>query len=377
MKNTTGFISIFMSAVSNCRLYSRNHSAVDELVEKTLAMLRSSLDEAGTFEMMIIENDLVFDKNPVGEVGIQGQNLIKRLKKKGISHINFSKGLTLAELKNLIGDISTAGKGLKSLPHVKTGTIDAQTGEISAAQEFDFLKEKSQDIQRNISDFTEEQIEKAKDELSKISPLKQLHLAGFEEIVAQFVLMLKKEGNVLKILKPSHPSAGHDATHSTNVSVLTIFQAQSLGIKEEFHGEIGLAAFLHDVGKLVIPRELIEHADPKRREELLTELHSLYGSQYLSKINGLTRLAPIVAFEHHLRYDGRGHPKLKVRNIKQHLCSQMTAISDAFDTLRNTTPQQKALDLKQTLVAMKTKDPGLFNPFLVDNFIRSIHLALS
>lgn len=106
------------------------------------------------------------------------------------------------------------------------------------------------------------------------------------------------------------------------------------------------------------------------------ELHPLYGAQYLAKINGLTRLAPIAAFEHHLRYDGRGYPKLK-SNIKQHICSQMIAISDAFDILRITTPHQTALDLKEVLVTMKTKDEGLFNPFLIDNFIRSIHLALS
>jgi response regulator RpfG family c-di-GMP phosphodiesterase len=378
MENVTGFISIFMSAVSHCLLYSKNHVSTDGLIEKTFSILNEIFKKSGTYEMMIIENDLVINKNPVREIGVQGQNLIKRLKRKGISHIHFLKGLTLAELRNLVADISTTEKGLKASPHIKVGIVDVHIGRFKGLDSVGFLKDRVPNIQKSIASFTTEQIEKAKDEYSRISPFKQLHLAGFEEIVGQFILMLKKEVNILQLLRPVQSCTRHDDTHATNVSVLTIFQAQSIGIKEEFHGDIGLAALLHDVGKLFMPREILEkEAFPEGKERAIMELHSLYGAQYLAKIQGLTRLAPIVAFEHHLRYDGRGYPKLKLKNIKQHMCSQMTAISDAFDTLRITTPHQRALDLKEVLVTMKIKDPGLFNPFLIDNFIRSIHLALS
>ena len=378
MENVTGFVSIFMSAVSNCLLYSKNHASVDALIEKTSLILNEIFKKSDSFEIMIIENDLVINKNPVRETGLQGQNLIKRLKRKGISHINFQKGLTIAELRNLVAGISTTEKGLQSFPHIKAGIVDIHTGGFKGLHNDGFLKDRVPDIQKNISAFTTEQIEKAKEEYSRISPFKQLYLAGFEEIVGQFVLILKKEANVLKLLRPVQSYTRHDDTHATNVSVLTIFQAQSIGIKEELHASIGLAALLHDVGKLCIPREVLEkETSPEEKERAITELHPLYGAQYLAKMPGLTCLAPIVAFEHHLRYDGRGYPKLKSRNIKQHICSQMTAISDAFDTLRITRPHQRALDLKEVLVTMKTKDPGLFNPFLIDNFIRSIYLALS
>jgi len=379
MENVTGFISIFMSAVSNCILYSRNHASVDGLIQKAFSILNEILKSSGNFEMMIIENDLVINKNSVAETGLQGQNLIKKLKRKGISHINFSKGLTAAELGNLVADISTTEKGLKSSAHMKVGIVDVHVGGLHSPHSVKSLSGSASDIQKkSISAFTAEQIEKAKDEYSKISPFKQLHLAGFEEIVGQFILMLKKEANVLKLLRPAQSFARQDDTHATNVAVLTIFQAQSIGIKEEFHGDIGLAALLHDVGKSFIPRRILEkEVSQERKERAIKELHPLYGAQYLAKIKGLTHLAPIVAFEHHIRYDGHGYPNLKSRNIKQHICSQMTAISDAFDTLRSTTLNKKALDLKEVLVTMKTRDEGLFNPFLVENFIRSIHLALS
>jgi HD-GYP domain-containing protein (c-di-GMP phosphodiesterase class II) len=378
MEYVTGFISIFMSAVSNSLLYSMNHASVDELIRKAFSILNEILRISGDFEIMVIENDLIVNKNPLREVGLQGQNLMKKLKRKGISHIRFSKGVAFAELRNLVAAISTAEKGLKSSAHMKVGIVDVNIGGFSGLHGTRFPKDGVPEIQKSISAFTAEQIEKAKAEYSKISPFKQLHLAGFEEIVGQFILMLKKEVNILKLLRPVHSSTKNYDTHATNVSLLTVFQAQSIGIREEFHGDIGLAALLHDVGKLLIPREILEKAGSHEiKERMIMELHPLFGAQYLAKINGLSRLAPIVAFEHHIRYDGRGHPKPKLRRVKQHICSQMTAISDTFDTLRSSMGYKKALDLKEVLVKMKMEDEGLFNPFLIDNFIRSLHLALS
>ena len=153
MDNVTVFLSIFMSAVSNCLLYSKNHASVDELIAKTFSILNHIFDKSGSFEIMIIENDLVVNKNPIKEIGLQGENLLKRLKRKGISHIHFLKGLTLSELKNLVADISTTEKGLKASPHIKVGIVDVHIGSVKVPQGFRFSQERSPDIQKNISDF--------------------------------------------------------------------------------------------------------------------------------------------------------------------------------------------------------------------------------
>jgi hypothetical protein len=180
MKNITEFISIFMSAVSHCLLYSKDHTAVHELVTKTFSTLNNIFDELGTFEIIIIENDLVVNKNPVREIGLQGQNLIRRLKRKGISHIHFLKGLTLAELKNLIADLSTTEKGLKSSSHIMVGIVDVNIGSPKSLQSVGFLKDSFSDIHKSLSAFSTEQIEKAKDE------------AGFLLLNSSILRVLKK-----------------------------------------------------------------------------------------------------------------------------------------------------------------------------------------
>jgi HD-GYP domain-containing protein (c-di-GMP phosphodiesterase class II) len=370
MDNVTGFISVFMSAVSNCRLYSINHESVVGLIEKVFLILNENFNKSGNFEMMIIDNDLVVSNNPLRDIGLQGKNLIKLLKKKGISHINFLKGVPRSELKHLVACLAASKQEIKSSPHIKIGIVDIYLGKTQM--------ERGSDIEKSLSQFTPEQIKKAGEEYNRISPFKKLRLAGFEEIVMHFVLKLKKEFDILKLLEPSQSYYGYDYAHATNVSVLTVFQAQTLGIREELQREIGIAALFHDIGKLLVHREILEKESSLGTQEMnIMELHPLYGAQYLAKLDGLTRLAPIVAFEHHLRYDGRGYPKPRVNDIKQHLCSQITAIADSFDNLRKTASSKKALNIKDMLVTMKTGDPGLFNPFLIDNFIRSIHLSLS
>lgn len=370
METIKGFISIFMSAVSNSQLYSGEHTFIEELTEKAFEILTEFLKGSDNFEMMIIENDLVINKSSAREIGAQGANLIKRLKRKGITHIVFLKGISLSELKQLIAAISSTEQEIKSSPHMKIGAVDVHIGT--------FKIDRNPGIEKTLSHFTPEQIEKVKKEYNRISPFKKLHIAGFEEIVVQFVMSLKKEMNILKLLRPVESYTGNDYIHAANVAALTVFQARTIGMKEDFLHDIGIAALLHDVGKLFVPGELLnKESSLREKESEAMKLHPLYGAQYLAKIDGLTHLAPIVAFEHHLRYDGLGYPELKLNKTKQHICSQMTAISDAFDTLRSTLPGKRALHIKDALIKMKIEDEGLFNPFLIDNFIRSMHLALS
>ena len=219
--------------------------------------------------------------------------------------------------------------------------------------------------------------EKTKEGYQKVSPFKRLNVADFQELVRHFIVMMQKEIGILNIMSPVKSPGDFYYTHATNVAVLTMFQAKTLGMQEDSLSDIGIAALLHDIGKLLIPKDQMKQEGGYELKEEGIMLHPVYGAQYLSRIDGLTRLAPIVAFEHHLRYDGKGYPQHAIPNYRQHICSQMTAISDYFDTLRNARPEMRVLEVKEVLSLMKTKDEGLFNPFLINNFIRSIHLAFS
>ena len=66
--------------------------------------------------MMIVENDLVVNKVPLREIGLQGHNFIKRLKRKGITRVDFLKGITLSELKALHLEHGNGGRRVETKP---------------------------------------------------------------------------------------------------------------------------------------------------------------------------------------------------------------------------------------------------------------------
>jgi HD-GYP domain-containing protein (c-di-GMP phosphodiesterase class II) len=322
--------------------------------------------------MMIIDNELVINKLPMRDAQLHSSNLVKRFTRKGISRIDFVKGITAGEIKQFITDLSTTDEEIQTYPHIKTGIVDVGTGSSSAGGT-DFAIDMD-----NVSSFTEDQVEKLKEIYHTISPFKKLKITDLEAIVARFVATISREINILKLLSPVKSYSNYTYVHSINVAVLSIFQAESLGLKGKLLHDIGLSAVLHDVGKLFISKEILEK-NGKLDEKEFAEItkHPSSGAGYLANIAGIIRMAPIVAFEHHRKYDGTGYPHLTMNGKNQHIASQIVAISDFFDALRSWRPYRKSLDTKEVLVLMKKNAGTDFNPMLVDNFVRAFLTAMA
>jgi len=362
------FISVFQTTISTCSLYSKNHISLDDMTQKAFSILNELLTEQDSLKIMIVENDLIVDNNPLRDTGIHTANLIKRFKRRGISRIDFLKGVTFSEIKQFIVDLSETDKGLKTYPNIKTGVIDVRLGGLKVDADFDIS---------NLPRFTSEQIETVKEVYHDISYFRRLNTAGLEEIVVNFIVTFRKAANILQLISPVRSYSEYTYTHATNVAVLSMFQAESLGVTDELLRDIGIAALLHDVGKLFISNEILEKNGPLEEDEWdEIRQHTLYGARYLTKADDLTRLAPIVALEHHLRYDSQGYPKLNITSKRQHICSQIVAISDFFDAMRSRRPYRRELETKEILSLMKTKAGTEFNPLLLDNFLRIMVLTL-
>jgi putative nucleotidyltransferase with HDIG domain len=351
------FISTFMIAVSNCSLYSKEHESFDDLARKTLEAVNNVIVKK--FELMIINNDLVINSSPLRSGGIHKVGLIKRLNRKGISRIDFLQGVTLPEIKQMIVEFSSKGKGLKTYPHIKSGSVDINATDAGS------------DIFAS-----PEEVTIINDVFSSVSDAKKLKLIALQEIVTRFLTTFRKEANILHFLSPVKSYSEYTYIHAMNVAVLTMFQARSLGFDDHLIHEMGIAALLHDIGKLFISKEVLEK-NGKLDDSEFTEIknHTIYGAKYLAKMDNLTRLAPIAAFEHHMKFDGSGYPGLELDNKKQHICSQIVAISDFFDALRSRRPYRKSIDIMTIFSLMKENSGKDFNPVVLDNFIRNMGMS--
>ena len=98
-------------------------------------------------------------------------------------------------------------------------------------------------------------------------------------------------------------------THMVNVSILTMGQARALGIEGRLLREFGLSALMHDIGKVRTPKEILNKPDKLTDQEfVIMRRHTVDGAEILRRTPEMPILAPVVAFEHHLRLDGTGYP---------------------------------------------------------------------
>ena len=103
--------------------------------------------------------------------------------------------------------------------------------------------------------------------------------------------------------------------------------------------------------------------------------HPLKGARYLLETPGVPRLAIVNAFEHHMKFNFSGYPKVPSL-WKQNLCSQMTTISDIFDALRTKRSYREPLSLA-TICGMMTEMIGTeLHPALAANFLKIISLLM-
>jgi putative nucleotidyltransferase with HDIG domain len=97
--------------------------------------------------------------------------------------------------------------------------------------------------------------------------------------------------------------------HMVNVAILTMVQADGLGIDGNMLRDLGLAALLHDIGKVRTPAEILNKPDKLSEWEFeIMKRHTVDGAKILDQTPDIPSVAPIVALEHHLRLDGSGYP---------------------------------------------------------------------
>jgi HD-GYP domain-containing protein (c-di-GMP phosphodiesterase class II) len=189
------------------------------------------------------------------------------------------------------------------------------------------------------------------------------------DAVTDVINAIKQESAVLITFSPLRILDEYTFTHSTNVCILTVAQAMALKIKEEFLHDIGVAAMLHDIGKIFVPEKVLNKPGKLTDDEFeLIRLHPQKGAEYLINKPGIPPLAIIVAYEHHMLYDHSGYPKVS-NNWRQNICSQMTTISDHFDALRTKRTYRDSMETKIIMDMIVNMAGNNMNAILVKNFL--------
>ena len=389
------FLRQLLSAIANATLYSMAHPQVQRLSGQAFDSLLKVLEARQEFSLSIIDTELVIDEQPQ-EFSLFLDRFIQMLADREISHITVSQGISSGEIKDFIAAMSRKGneyiKTINSSEHIKLGQIGIQTTDDSMTGSFaDNIivsagnpADTKQDTVFNGSlansgKSTKSLLEMPAEDIAKFSEIydavknnKKLKISGVYEVVSDFIETFRQEGRALLVMAALRNTDEYTFTHSTNVCILNIAQAKMLGIEGQMLNDIGVAGMLHDIGKLFIPEEIItKEGKLTNKEFAIIQEHPIKGARYLLDTPGVPKLAVANAFEHHIKYNFSGYPKVP-DGWQQNLCSHLTAISDFFDALRTNRSYRATVESNEIAELMLNMLGTELHPVLTKNFLKML-----
>lgn len=361
------FLRHLLSAAANAALYGMGHPQVTHLTQQAANGIRKVLEERPDFSLIALEDELIIDGTPQ-DLGLFTGRFIQMLKSNGIGHIRILAGVTQAEIDSLVASLSRQNRSsneIASSESIRLGKVDLQNDD----QEEQEINKPSEAKRLTLQDLPFRELEEFKEIYDTVKQRKKLQLSGMAEMVSGFINVFQKEGNPLLVMAALRDVDEYTFTHSTNVCILNLAQAMALGIQGQQLNDIGVAALLHDIGKLFVPEEILTKQGKLSSTEFeIMQLHPVKGARYLLETPGVPRLAAINAFEHHMKFDFSGYPAVPA-DWRQNLCSQMTQISDFFDALRTRRPYREPMELPVIADIMYGMMGKELHPVLTRNFL--------
>lgn len=164
------------------------------------------------------------------------------------------------------------------------------------------------------------------------------------------------------------PSIG---AHLDRVAELSARLALAVELDATQVEAIRLAAPLHDIGKLALPKELLTKPGRLTSIEFAqVKTHTELGFQMLdSSAHAVVRTAAEIALSHHERWDGHGYPHRLVRE-EIPLAARVVSIADVYDALTTRRPYKHAWAHDEAIDHMSRDRGRAFDPALLDAFLR-------
>ncbi|SOC13058.1 putative nucleotidyltransferase with HDIG domain [Ureibacillus xyleni] len=192
------------------------------------------------------------------------------------------------------------------------------------------------------------------------------------ELVDDLLNSVTKNEEILTILTDTLIYDEYIYQHSFQVTLYSLAIAKELGYSYADLKTIGIGALLHDVGKMVIPTDILLKPGRLTDEEYETmKKHARYGFDILRNLHTVSLLVAHCAFQHHERLDGSGYPRGLV-DYEIHPFAKIIAVADVFDAVTSNRVYRKKMLPSQGIEIIESGKGTMFDSRVVDALKRSI-----
>ncbi len=367
----SAFISL-LNAIQAGKIYSEGHPTFKEFVDALYRRLTEHLGENREIILGIIEGELAWEDEIYFELSQRLKSLVDFLQGCGVNRIVFRPGLRPEELSKFIAFLTRPGKKralesqegdeLEGIENIKVGKLRARAAgegaEDAAGERRARYKDSLEFASRSLRAVLNREEVDFLDLRFNILNVMENFMGRHQELLN---LVSVKDKDLVTFV------------HLLHVSVLSMSFAANLGFAKDDVLDLGIAALFHDVGKLHISSEILKK-EGRLADDEFTRIkeHPVLGSMILQGYQDALGILPaVVAFEHHLRFDRKGYPKVPYPR-PPHAASLIVAICDVYDALSQKRSYKTDYPPDKVYEIMNREKGKLFDPALLERFFQVI-----
>jgi HD-GYP domain-containing protein (c-di-GMP phosphodiesterase class II) len=319
----------------------------------------------------IVEDEIAWEDEIFFDLSQKLRSLVLYLQERGIERIYFNQALNKSELEKFITFLITAKGDLPKDPHEYLsahGVKNIRAGKIRTLASDQEEKSKTSVEQIKQYENSLKTISQSFDKLLNEEDIDYLDLRfNVLNVMENFMGRHQELLNLISVKKKDMVTF----VHLLNVSILSMYIASKLGFSKDDVLDIGIAALFHDIGKISISLRILKKKTKLGEDEFRKiQDHTVLGTKILTNhIDMLGILPVVVSFEHHMRYDLKGYPKVDFPHTP-HLASYIVSLCDVYDALTQRRTYKKdypPIEIYNLMIKEKGK---LFEPKLLAKFFK-------
>ncbi len=364
------------------RLFPSRHPTVEMFLEQVYSSIRELMSGKKGVSLKLVRNSLCllnFEYNLQESEDRNVHVLLSSLKKLSIGEIEFGAEFEKNELLVFMEIAASAVKGDKGFDfnsawaQIHNINIRHGASDVCRPEPEPRISNDRQLVPvetRSVSGSSAESAigQEVGNVLDKLEKIQSTEGRAARKIILGLVENEVANSTLILFLKSLRAYDDYTFEHSVNVSVITMAQARHIGWNEAEIGRVGLAAIMHDIGKVYVPRRIIRKTEKLSPSEWqVIRRHPVDGARLL-KEEGVEEDIWRVAYEHHMRYDHSGYPTSE--NSREVLeGSQIVRIADTYDALTTKRAYRRQISPYEAIKLMARTRGSEFHPGYFDMFL--------
>jgi putative nucleotidyltransferase with HDIG domain len=380
----TEFVGKFYRLLKGTTIYDRKNVIIDRLTKECLQVINGIIQSEGHLFLKIVRDNFFFnniriivraDMYPIFKAFWQ------EMRRHWIGEVEFSAGVGAEHLKDFIYLLSGLEENNESNYLYVKKQLEYRNIESIHVGKLEFFKDEdiyidSEDQKKFSKEVYFKSISLVKEVIESINQQKALNIRKAKRLMQNAVNAIMQDESTLLGLANIKNYDEYTFNHSVNVAIYAIALGQRIGIPKKHLSHLGMAGLFHDIGKTKIPREILNKTGKLSSQEwTMMRAHPLVGAEIVMRMKEWGELSTRLidaTFEHHLKYDLTGYPRL-TRKRKITLFGRIVTIADFYDALVRPRVYNRFPYVSEKILGIMLERSGKdFDPAIVKVFINMI-----